>query len=166
MTVNAMNAPSAAASEKAGSGKAPRLSTDFLNRYNEALMLIEMATMDDGVLADLQTWRSLSYREHFAASSLRVAASALAAYDQVDPARAKAFEEACQSMDRLIQALTALLSEQPRPADVPTIVMGASEAVRRLIAGLTQFINANGEIDIGLFDDKSVQTEIDRLLED
>jgi hypothetical protein len=166
MTVKAKNAPPAAAADQAGTGRAPRLSTDFLNRYNEALMLIEMATMDDGVLADLQAWRSLSYREHFAASSLRVAASALAAYDLVDPARAKAFEDACQSMDRLIQAVTALLSEEPRPADVPTIVMGASEAVRRLIAGLTQFINANGEIDIGLFDDKSVQTEIDRLLDD
>ncbi|MGX5732702.1 hypothetical protein [Bosea thiooxidans] len=166
MTVKATHAPSAAASDRAGSGQAPRLSTDFLNRYNEALMLIEMASMDDGVLADLQSWRSLSYREHFAASSLRVAASALAAYDQVDPARTKAFEDACQSMDRLIQAVTALLSEEPRPVDVPVVVTGASEAVRRLIAGLTQFINANGEIDIALFDDKSVQTEIDKLLDD
>ncbi len=165
MTIKAMKAPSAAASNQAGSGQAPRLSTDFLNRYNEALMLIEMATMDDGVVADLQSWQSLSYREHFATSSLRVAASALAAYDKVDPARAKAFEDACQSMDRLIQAVTALLAEQPRPADVPVVVTGASEAVRRLIAGLTQFINANGGIDIALFDDTAVQNEIDALLD-
>lgn len=161
-----MKAPSAAAADRVAGGQRPRLSTDFLNRYNEALMLIEMSAVDDSVVADLKAWRSRTYREHFATSSLRVAASALAAYDRIEPARTRAFEDACRSMDRLIHAVTALLEEQPRPPELPIVIAGASAAVRRLIAGLIQFINANGEIDIALFDDITVQAEIDALLED
>ncbi|MCU4178940.1 hypothetical protein [Bosea sp. BH3] len=165
MTAKATKAPSLVALDRVGSGREPRLSTDFLNRYNEALMLIEMSAVDDSVVADLKAWRSLSYREHFASSPLRVAASALAAYDRIEPARTRAFEDACRSMDRVIQAVTALLAEQPRPPELPIVITGASAAVRKLIAGLIQFINANGEIDIALFDDITVQAEIDALLD-
>ena len=147
-----------------GGGPAPRLSTDFLNRYSEALMLIEMAAMDDGILADLQAWQSVGYREHFAASSLRCAASALAAYDRVDPVRLEAFEEVCLSMTRLVRTVTALMAERPLPVGLPIIVEVAGEALRRLIACSTQFINANGAVDIALFDGVALQAEIDALL--
>ena len=44
----------------------PQLSTDYLNRFGEALMLIEMAPMDArSVLAELQSWAIVGYVEHF-----------------------------------------------------------------------------------------------------
>ena len=148
----------------AGSVEAPRLSTDFLNRYSEALMLIEMAGMDDGLIADLQAWQSISYREHFRISSLRCAASALAAYDRIDSARVSAFEDVCQSMTRLVRTVTALLAETPQPAELAVIIEVASDALRRQIARATQFINANGAIDVAAFEDAVLQTQIDALL--
>ncbi len=164
MTVIASHARALAADEPAGAAQTSRLSTDFLNRFSEALMLIEMATMDDSILADLQAWQGVGYREHFRVSPLRCAASALAAYDRVEPARAAAFEDACQSMARLVRTVTALLAETPQPAELPLIIDVASEALRRQIGRATQFINANGAIDIEAFEDAGLQAQIDALL--
>ncbi|MBN8934348.1 MAG: hypothetical protein J0G97_21780, partial [Rhizobium pusense] len=150
--------------ERLDAGVLPRLSTDFLNRYSEALMLIEMVAMDDSILADLQAWQAVGYREHFAASALRCAASALAAYDDLNPNRARSFDEACHAMTRLVRTVTALLAETPPQPELPIIVEVASEALRRQIARATQFINANGTIDIAAFEDAVLQAQIDALL--
>lgn len=164
MSVIATDMLAGTAADRLDAGLRPRLSTDFLNRYSEALMLIEMVAMDESILADLQDWQSVGYREHFAASSLRCAASALAAYDELVPSRARAFDEVCLAMSRLVRTVTALLAETPPPPGLPEIVEVASEALRRQIARATQFINTNGTIDIGKFEDAALQAEIDALL--
>lgn len=164
MSVIATDMLAGTAADRLDVGLRPRLSTDFLNRYSEALMLIEMVAMDESVLADLLDWQSVGYREHFAASSLRCAASALAAYDELEPKRARAFDEVCLAMTRLVRTVTALLAETPPPPGLPEIVEVASEALRRQIARVTQFINTNGTIDIGKFEDAALQAEIDALL--
>lgn len=164
MSAIATNVLAVAPAGLAGSVDAPRLSTDFLNRYSEALMLIEMAGMDESLVADLQAWQSVGYREHFRNSPLRCAASALAAYDRIEPARAVAFEDVCRSMTRLVRTVTALLVETPQPKELPVIVEVASDALRRQIARATQFINANGAIDIAVFEDAVLQAQIDALI--
>ncbi|CAH1653773.1 NAD-glutamate dehydrogenase [Hyphomicrobiales bacterium] len=164
MSVIATNGPAAAPGVLAGSVDAPRLSTDFLNRYSEALMLIEMAAVDDEVLADLQAWQGSSYREHFRVSPLRCAASALMAYDRVAPSRVSAFEAVCLSMTRLVRTVTALLAEAPQPAELPIIVEVASDVLRRQIGRATQFINANGAVDIDTLEDAALQAQVDALL--
>lgn len=164
MSVIATDMLAGTAAERLDAGVHPRLSTDFLNRYSEALMLIEMVAMDDSILADLQAWQAVGYREHFATSALRCAASALAAYDDLNPNRARAFDEACHAMTRLVRTVTALLAETPPQPELPVIIEVASEALRRQIARTTQFINANGSIDIGKFEDTALQAQIDALL--
>lgn len=164
MTVSATKALAGTAEAWAEASQAPRLSTDFLNRYSEALMLLEMALVDETVIDDLKAWRSVGYRAHFEASQLRCAPFALAAYERVAPARRAAFEEVCRSMTRLVTTVTALLTEAPANPDVASIVEVAGEALRRQIGRAAQFINANGEIDIALFDDGSLQAAIDALL--
>lgn len=154
-----------AAGARAETSLAPRLSTDFLNRYSEALMLIEMAADDDGILDDLKAWRSISYREHFEASSLRCAPSALAAYGNVAPARRAGFEELCRAMARLISTATALLADRRESLEASTIVEVAGDALRRQIGRATQFINANGAMDISSIESRALQAEIDALLE-
>lgn len=164
MSVIATDMLAGTAAERLDAGVPPRLSTDFLNRYSEALMLIEMVAMDDSILADLQAWQSVGYREHFATSSLRCASSALAAYNELSPKRVRAFNEVCQSMTRLVRTVTALLAETPPSPELPEIIEVASEALRRQIARATQFINANGTIDIAAFEDAILQAQIDALL--
>jgi hypothetical protein len=164
MTVSAITSLAEEEDGKADMSGLPRLSTDFLNRYSEALMLIEMAAEDDEVIQDLQAWRSVTYRQHFEASPLRCAGSALAAYDRVVPARRAGFEELCRAMARLVATATALLAERPDGLESSTIAEVAGEALRRQIGRATQFVNANGKVDISAVENRALQDEIDALL--
>src|SRR5207253_7798547 len=61
------------------------LATDYLNHFNEAIMLLEMIPDLPDCAEDFLSWRPLSYREHFAASTFRARELAIAAYDAADP---------------------------------------------------------------------------------
>lgn len=141
---------------------APQLSTDYLNRYGEALMLIEMAAMDPGVVDDLRAWRPVGYPEHFRLSQLRSAATALAAYEALDPGPRHAFEAVCQAMDRLIGEVTERL-DAGGSGDIPAEIEAASATLRGLISRATQFINGNGRIDIAEFQARRLQDDIDQM---
>lgn len=145
----------------------PQLSTDYLNRYAEALMLLEMAPMDPDIVADLEGWQAVGYRAHFERSELRCTPSALAAYDGLAEDRKRAFERLCNSMNRLITTATALLVENRNQSgegrDVGVIVEVASEALRVLIAQATQFINSNGRVELTELEKTIDQDAIDAL---
>lgn len=145
----------------------PQLSTDYLNRYGEALMLLEMVPMDPEIVADLEAWRAVDYRAHFKASRLRCTPSALAAYDGLADEHRRAFETLCRAMDRMITTVTALLVERrdvkQKGYDVAAIIDVASAALRLLIGRATQFINANGRVEIAGIDSTSLQADIDAL---
>lgn len=162
-----MQAWADAVDEPAFAPSTPQLSTDYLNRYGEALMLLEMAPMDPDIVADLQAWRAIGYRAHFEASNLRCTSSALAAYDGLADDHRQAFEALCLAMNRLIATVTAVLVDrlgnQQNNHDVIVIVDVASEALRALIGRATQFINANGLVDLGAIENTSLQDDIDAL---
>ena len=111
MGVPAIKGLAGSADARSETSQQPRLSTDFLNRYSEALMLIEMAADDDGIVDDLKAWHSITYREHFEVSGLRCAPSALAAYDSVAPARRAGFD-------------VPLLSDYARSSGLTGLVVG------------------------------------------
>src|ERR1700740_1106175 len=60
------------------------LATDYLNHFNEAIMLLEMIPDMPECAADFLSWRPLSYAEHFTASHFRARDLAIAAYDSAD----------------------------------------------------------------------------------
>jgi len=167
MTVAAMQALATAVDEPGLARPTPQLSTDYLNRYGEALMLLEMAPMDPEIVVDLQAWRAVGYRAHFEDSNLRCTMSALAAYDGLSQGRRQAFDDLCLAMNRLIATVTALLADrqagQPESQEISAIVDVASEALRALIGRATQFINANGLVDIAAIESVSLQDDIDAL---
>ncbi len=141
-----------------------RLSTDYLNRHSEALMLLEMVPMDRAILVELRAWRAVSYSEHFEASSLRCAAEAREAYRQLGAREVAGFEELCAAMDRLVLTATELLDEMPDSEDPALIVDVASLSLRRLIARATAFINANGQGEAAYIDPGAVQAEVDAVM--
>src|SRR5580700_3126309 len=62
------------------------LATDYLNHFNEAIMLLDLVASVPEFLSDLMAWQPLTYRDHFAASSFTDRELAVAAYDAADPA--------------------------------------------------------------------------------
>ena len=80
------------------------LATDFLNHFNEAVMLLEMLPMAPECADDFLRWRPMSYCEHFAASGLKDRDLVIAAYEAADPA---ARAELNAIADRMNAILTA-----------------------------------------------------------
>lgn len=158
MRARAGRAEALAAAPRAGA----RLSTDYLNRYSEALMLLEMAAMDPEIADDLARWNAVGYREHFEGSQLRCADEAIEAYGGLDAAQRAGFDELCRAMNRLILSASALLRELSPGPHLEAVVAAASESLRELIARATQFINQNGA-DLTKIRSRDLQAEIDAL---
>src|SRR5690242_21275670 len=61
------------------------LATDYLNHFNEAIMLLEMIPDIPDCAADFMDWQPLTYPEHFMASNFKARDLAIEAYEQADP---------------------------------------------------------------------------------
>src|SRR5579871_3098312 len=60
------------------------LATDYLNHFNEAIMLLEMIPDMPECAEDFLGWQPLSYAEHFTASNFKAKDLAIEAYDNAD----------------------------------------------------------------------------------
>ena len=60
------------------------LATDYLNHFNEAIMLLEMIPDMPECAEEFLGWQPLSYREHFTASHFKARELAIEAYDSAD----------------------------------------------------------------------------------
>lgn len=81
------------------------LSTDYLNHFTEALMVLEMGVMMSDCLDDLRSWAPKSYREHFAASRFTGRDAVLAAYGAADPAVRRALDEVAADLNTALAAV-------------------------------------------------------------
>src|SRR5436305_12785984 len=61
------------------------LSTDYLNHFTEAVMVLEMADAVSECLHDLDAWQPKTYAEHFVASRFSNRDAIVAAYQAADP---------------------------------------------------------------------------------
>ena len=68
------------------------LANDFLNVYNEILMLIELLPTMPELVDDIAAWRPASYRAYFMQSPLPGSREALAVYGRLEPAFRNLFE--------------------------------------------------------------------------
>lgn len=144
---------------------APVLSTDYLNHFAEALMLIESVAFDDSVTAELMNWRPVGYREHFRTSALRCAPHALQAYDALHPDSRGAFEALCSAMQKLVQTVLLTLAEVQNPAHMIPIVEITAKAFRSMLSRATAFINSGGDMEQAAYDNVELQDAIDQIME-
>ncbi|MCO4053128.1 MAG: hypothetical protein HEQ16_03525 [Bosea sp.] len=144
--------------------EAAALSTDYLNHFAEALMLMEMAADHPLLVHELANWTPTTYLAHFDDSGLRCADVALAAYHELDAASRRAFEALCSAMDRLVATVVLTLDEIKDPAEALPIVMIAAAAFRNLLARATGFINSGGDMACAAYDKVELQDVIDRIM--
>ena len=60
------------------------LATDYLNHFNEAVMLLEMVPDMPECAEDFLGWQPLSYGEHFHASNFKARDLAIESYESAD----------------------------------------------------------------------------------
>src|SRR6201995_6146328 len=83
------------------------LATDYLNHFNEAIMLLEMIPDMPECVEDFLTWCPLSYREHFAAAHFKTRELAIEAYDSADPGIRTEFDNITTEMTSILTAVGA-----------------------------------------------------------
>ncbi|WP_158809206.1 hypothetical protein [Beijerinckia sp. L45] len=76
------------------------LANDYLNLFNEIVMLVEQLPNVPELIEDIMAWRPKSYLDYFESSTLPGSAAALAAYKQLDARSRRDFETIIDDLDR------------------------------------------------------------------
>lgn len=97
------------------------LATDYLNHFNEAIMLLEMIPDIPECVDDFLGWQPLSYREHFAVSNFSARELAISAYDSSDPAVRGEFDNITTTMTSILTTVGTAM-RQARHAETRTVL--------------------------------------------
>jgi len=136
------------------------LATDYLNHFNEAIMLLELLATCPDCREDFLGWRPMSYREHFAASRFNGRDLAIAAYDAADPAMRGRLDTLAAAMTAMLEATRARLSADLPPAAAGMLANRAAAWLRLLVARAGAVINGDAEEGA----QQMPQTVVDRLM--
>src|SRR6195256_3351730 len=125
------------------------LATDYLNHFNEAIMLLEMIPDMPGCAEDFLGWRPMSYRQHFAASNCRARELAISAYDSADPRIRGEFDGITGAMTSILIAVGAAMREARQDKTRATLAEQATGWVKPLVTLAGGIINGRGsEADV------------------
>jgi hypothetical protein len=124
------------------------LATDYLNHFNEAIMLLEMIPDMPECAEDFLGWNPLSYREHFTASNLKARDLAIAAYDSADANIRAEFDNITTAMTSILTAVSAAMLEASQDKTRAALAEQATGWVKPLVALAGGIINGGAEADV------------------
>lgn len=127
------------------------LATDYLNHFNEAIMLLEMIPDMPECAADFLDWHPLSYREHFAASNFKARDLAIAAYDSSDEAIRAEFDNITSTMTSILTAVGYAMREAKQDRTRIALARQATGWVKPLVAlagGIIHGSSADVDVDV------------------
>ena len=120
------------------------LATDYLNHFNEAIMLLEMIPDIPECAADFLTWQPTSYREHFAASNFKARELAITSYDSTAPALRNEFDNLTSTMTSILTAVGAAMREAKHDHTRAILAQQATGWVKPLVTLAGSMINGSG----------------------
>ena len=120
------------------------LATDYLNHFNEAIMLLEMIPDMPDCAADFLCWQPLSYREHFTGSHFKARDLAISAYDSADPSVRDEFDSLTATMTSILTAVGAAMCEAQQDRTRAILAEQATGWVKPLVALAGGIINGRG----------------------
>lgn len=121
------------------------LSTDYLNHFNEAIMLLEMLPQLPECTHDLFAWRPMSYSEHFAASRLKERDAAIFGYEQADPKLREGLDTLAITMTAILTATCDAMQSGLPASETERISRRAVEWLKPLVARAGAVINGSVE---------------------
>jgi hypothetical protein len=127
------------------------LATDYLNHFNEAIMLLDMIPDMPECTEDFLTWQPLSYREHFAASNFKARDLAILAYEQSDASVRAEFDNITGAMTSILTAVGAAMREAQQDRTRVKLAEQATGWVRplaTLAGGIIHGSRSEAEADI------------------
>jgi len=124
------------------------LATDYLNHFNEAVMLLEMIPDIPECAEDFLNWQPLSYAEHFTASNFKARDLAISAYESADPGVRGEFDHITGSMTNILTAVGAAMREAQQDKTRAKLAEQATTWVKPLVTAAGGVINGGSEADI------------------
>ena len=141
------------------------LATDYLNHFNEAIMLLEMLPMAPECKEDFLAWRPMRYREHFLASGFKHRDLAIAAYEAVDPAYRRRLDEVADQMSKILIATHDGMKGDLAPDTLSILAEATTRWLRPLVARAGGIINGE-PMGTTTSDEAAPQDAIDLLFDD
>lgn len=136
------------------------LATDYLNHYNEIIMLVELLPDMPDCLEEAQAWKPKSYQEHFRDSSFTDKDLAILAYENAPPEFREPFDRTVKHLDTLISrglCDVAFAIDCGEPEQLRLVVEPLTQRLRQLVDMASAIIHGQPQaVD---------QAEIDRILE-
>ena len=124
------------------------LATDYLNHFNEAIMLLEMVPDMPECAEDFLTWTPLSYAEHFWASNFKARDLAIEAYESAEPRIRTEFDSITATMTSILTAVGTAMREARQDTTRATLAEQATGWVKPLVALAGGIINGATEADV------------------
>lgn len=135
------------------------LATDYLNHFNEIIMLLGMVPDMPEILEDCRAWIPRSYQDHFRDSAFHDRDLIVAAYEAAPARFRNAFDETVARLDALVPELIGRLSQIIDAGDMALLRLQAEAgagAMQRLIEVASAIVHGS--------DQTMSQEEIDRLI--
>lgn len=123
---------------------APKLSTDYLNRYAEVAMMLTLAVDDPSIMEALSGWKPLTYREHFRISGLREACCHIKAYEALPRGMRAEFDLVTKNLNHLAQLSIVAMSGASDPTMRAQLAEISTASLNHHIGRLNAFLNADG----------------------
>ncbi len=120
------------------------LATDYLNHFNEIVMLIDMVPMMPEFIGDAKAWAPKSYEQHFQDSVFADKALAILAYQNAPPQFREPFDDTVAAMNLLVaEGLTAIEAsiETGEPGRIELAVSEVSRKLQSRIDRCSAIIN-------------------------
>ena len=124
------------------------LATDYLNHFNEAIMLLEMIPDMPECAGDFLEWRPLSYAEHFHASNFKARDLAISAYESADPAIRAEFDQLSGTMTSILSAVGQAMNEATQDKTRARLAEQATAWLKPLVMAAGGVINGGSESDV------------------
>ena len=124
------------------------LATDYLNHFNEAIMLLEMVPDMPECADDFLDWHPLSYAEHFTASNFKARDLAISAYDSADPKIRTAFDNITSAMTSILSAVSDAMQKVKQDKSRAILAEQATIWVKPLVMQAGGIINGDREADV------------------
>ena len=124
------------------------LATDYLNHFNEAVMLLEMVPDLPECAEDFLGWQPLSYAEHFTASNFKARDLAIAAYESADARIRTEFDNITGAMTSILTAVGDAMRQAQQDKTRARLAQQATGWVKPLVMQAGGVINGDGAADV------------------
>lgn len=137
------------------------LATDYLNHFNEAVMLLEMIPDMPECAEDFLAWTPLTYEEHFTATNFKARDLVIEAYEMAESPIRERFDHTTNTMTEILLAVGAAMREARKDSTRAKLAVQATAWVKPLVAQAGGIIN--GDLEPDLIPDQGEVDEVDAV---